>query len=240
MASPEELDLPSLAEYLHVTLAHASKLAERGRIPGRRVGGQWKFSRTEINGWIESRLGDANPNEMAPVHQVVQSSEFDSATPLTLAEMLPLDAIAAPLSARTRQSVIDAMVELAGNTGMLWDVVRMREAVKDREELHTTALENGVALLHPRRPLPAILEAPLLALGVVSSGIHFGDLRGRQTDVFFLICSISDRGHLRTLSRLGKFLTDTEALDDIRNAENVYDLRERFITNEKRLFGDES
>lgn len=240
MASSDDFDLASLAEYLHVSLAHASKLAERGRIPGRRVAGQWKFSRTEINSWIESRLGDADPNEMAPVHQVVQSPAFDSATPLTLAEMLPLEAIAAPLAARTRQSVIDAMVELAGNTGMLWDVVRMREAVKDREELHTTALENGVALLHPRRPLPAILEGPFLSLGVVSSGIHFGDLRGRETDVFFLICSISDRGHLRTLSRLGKFLTDSQSLEDIRTAENAYDLRERLIANETRLFSEAS
>lgn len=238
MTSPEDFDLASLADYLHVTLTHASKLAERGRIPGRRVAGQWRFSRSEINRWIELQLGDANPNEMAPVHQVVQSPAFDSSTPTTLAEMLPREAIAKPLLARTRQSVIDAMVRLAASTSMLWDEVRMREAVKDREELHSTALENGVALLHPRRPLPAILEAPFLALGVTNTGIPFGDARGRETDVFFLICSIGDRGHLRTLARLGKFLSDAAALDDIRSAENAIDLRERFVANEMRLFGD--
>lgn len=238
MASPDDFDLASLAEYLHVTLAHASKLAERGRIPGRRVAGQWRFSRSEINGWIESRLGDANPEEMAPVHRVVESAAFNSSTPTTLAEMLPREAIATPLLARTRQSVIDAMVQLAAGTGMLWDEVRMRDAVKDREELHSTALENGVALLHPRRPLPAILEAPLLALGVTSSGIPFGDARGRETDVFFLICSIDDRGHLRTLARLGKLLSDPAALEEIRSAESAYELHEQFIASELRLFGD--
>jgi PTS system nitrogen regulatory IIA component len=238
MASPEDFDLPLLAEYLHVSLAHASKLAERGRVPGRRVSGQWRFSRTEINSWIESRLGDANPDEMAPVRQVVLSPEFDSATPTLLAELLPLDAIAAPLAARTRQSVIDAMVELAAATGMLWDPARMKEAVKTREELHSTALENGVALLHPRRPLPAILEAPFLALGVTSSGIPFGDARGRMTDIFFLICSISDRGHLRTLARLSKLLSDPQALDEIRSAENARDLRESFVASELRIFGE--
>jgi nitrogen PTS system EIIA component len=238
MTSQDEFDLASLAEYLHVTLAHASKLAERGRIPGRKVTGQWRFSRSEINRWIESQLGDANPNEMAPVLQVVQSPAFDSSTPTTLAEMLPLEAIAKPLLARTRQSVIDAMVRLAAGTGMLWDEVRMRDAVRDREELHSTALDNGVALLHPRRPLPAILEAPLLALGVTSTAIPFGDARGRETDVFFLVCSIGDRGHLRTLARLGKFLSDASALDDLRSAESAFDLRERFVAHEERIFGE--
>lgn len=240
MASPDEFDLASLADYLHVTQAHASKLAERGRIPGRRVGGQWRFSRSEINGWIESRLGDANPDEMAPVHQVVQSSAFDSSTPTTLAEMLPLEAIATPLLARTRLSVIDAMVRLAAGTGMLWDEVRMREAVRDREDLHSTALENGVALLHARRPLPAILEAPFLAIGVTTSGIPFGDVRGRATDVFFLICSASDRGHLRTLARIGKFLSDATAIEDLRAAESPYELREKLLENEQRIFDDAS
>lgn len=237
MAAPEDFDLVSLAEYLHVPVAHASKLAERGRLPGRRVGGQWRFSRSEIHSWIESRLGDSDPEEMAPLFKVVASSQFDSTTPETLGELLPQEAIAAPLAARTRQSVIDAMIDLATQTGRLWDPDRMRDAVKQREDLHSTALENGVALLHPRRPLPAILDGPFLALGVTSSGIPFGDARGRLTDVFFLICSVDDRGHLRTLARIGKFISDSQALDEIRNANSPYELRELLLASEERIFG---
>lgn len=239
MASPDDFDLASLADYLHVPLGHASKLAERGRLPGRRVSGQWRFSRSEINAWIESRLGDANPDEMAPVSKVVQSPAFDSATPSKLSEMLPREAVASPLLARTRQSVIDAMVDLAAATGMLWDAARMKEAVRAREELHSTALGNGVALLHPRRPLPAILEAPFLSIGVTNSGIPFDDA-GQLTNVFFLICSISDRGHLRTLARIGKLLQDAQALSDIRDASGPAELFERFVANESRIFGEEA
>ena len=87
--------------------------------------------------------------------------------------MLPCEAIALPLPARTRNSVIDSMVELAAETGWLWDRGRWptRSA---REEMHSTALENGVALLHPRRPMAKILSQPFLALGVTTSGIPFG------------------------------------------------------------------
>ena len=65
---------------------------------------------------------------------------------------------------------LEEMVELATRTGMLWDPVRMIEAVQAREQLQSTAMPNGVALLHPRRPLADVLGEPLLALGVSPQG----------------------------------------------------------------------
>ena len=88
------------------------------------------------------------------------------------------------LEARTKRSVISKMVALASSTGLLWDPDKMEQAVRAREELQTTALDTGVALLHPRRPQSTILAEPLLALGVTSQGIPFGG--GRQlTDVYY-------------------------------------------------------
>jgi nitrogen PTS system EIIA component len=122
-----------------------------------------------------------------------------------------------PLAARTRNSVIDSMVELAAQTGWLWDTKEMAEAVKAREDMHTTALENGVALLHPRRPMAKIISQPFLAFGRTMSGIPFGG-GSPLTDVFFLICSMDDRGHLRTLARLSRMLTSPGFLDALRQA----------------------
>ena len=65
--------------------------------------------------------------------------------------MLPVTAIEIPLSARTRNSVITSMVDVAARTGWLWDPGKMAEAVRSREDMFPTALETGVALLHPRR-----------------------------------------------------------------------------------------
>ena len=105
---------------------------------------------------------------------------------VSLYELLPVEAIALPLPCRTRGSVIQEMVKLAARTGLLWDAAKMTEAVRVREELHPTALDNGVALLHPRRPLASILAEPLLALGRTTQGIPFGGRGGALTDVFFL------------------------------------------------------
>jgi PTS system nitrogen regulatory IIA component len=148
--------------------------------------------------------------------------------------MLPREAIAVPLMARTRNSVIDAMVELAAQTGMLWDAKAMAEAVKAREDMHTTALENGVALLHPRRPMPKILSQPLLALGCTSSGIPFGGA-APLTDVFFLICSTEDRVHLRVLARLSRIVASAGFLGLLHQARNAEEARQAVVEGEARL-----
>ena len=148
--------------------------------------------------------------------------------------MLPLEAIAVPLLARTRSSVIDSMVELAAQTGWLWDNAAMAEAIRSREELHSTALENGVAMLHPRRPLPKILAQAFLALGVTSTGIPFGpDVP--MTDVFFLLASTEDRGHLRTLARLSRVLAAPGFVESLRGAADAKAAKQLFVAAEEKL-----
>ena len=141
-----------------------------------------------------------------------------------MASLIPDGAIALPLMAKTRDSVIRSMVQLAGTTGLLWDTDAMAEAVKAREELHTTALDNGVALLHPRRPMSSILGDSFLALGVVPSGVPFGGATG-WTDVFFLICSMEDRVHLRILTRLSRMLTHPDFLNRLRESSSELEIR---------------
>src|SRR6185295_11168716 len=105
-----DFDIERLAEYLHLTLPQVYRLAERGKLPGRRVGGQWKFSQAEIHHWLEAQIGLSNDAELAQMEQVLRrkvGGTDDRETSIT--EMLPLEAIAVPLAARTRQSVITSM-----------------------------------------------------------------------------------------------------------------------------------
>lgn len=215
----EDFDIESLAAYLHLSPAQVSKLAERGKLPARRVAGDWRFARAEINFWLEERIGVSAEEELLRVEGMLQASAGSAgAEQATVAAQLPLEAIEVPLPARTRNSVIHSMVELAARTGWLWDPSKMAEAVGAREDMHPTALESGVALLHPRRPMPSILGQAFLALGRTEGGIPFGGSRGVLTDVFFLVCSIDDRGHLQTLARLSRIIASPGFLSRLREA----------------------
>ena len=111
----------------------------------------------------------------------------------------------------------------------------MADAVRARETLHPTALDNGVALLHPRRPMTTVLAEPLIALGRTHHGIPFGGPRGMLTDIFFLICSIDDRGHLRTLARLSRLVGDDEFLAALREADTPAATHDCLVDFESRI-----
>ena len=220
-----DFDVDSLARYLHVAPAQVLKLAERGHVPGRKIAGQWRFSKGEIHHWLEERIGAADDADLQQMQGLLDKAAAgrESAT-VRISDLLKPEAIAIPLAARTRASVIKSMVELAAKTSYLWDPAEMAEAVEARENLHPTALDNGVALLHPRRPLPQVLEEPLLALGRTVQGIPFGSTSGQLTDIFFLICSIDDSQHLRTLARLSRLISSEGFLPAIRSAADAPDV----------------
>jgi len=234
----QDFDIDSLARYLHISPAQVAKLADRGSVPGRKIGGDWRFSKAEIHHWLEERIGAAGEEDLEHVQGLLdEAAEGNEPATVAISELLLPEAIAIPLAARTRSSVIKSMVELAANTGLLWDAAEMAEAVEAREKLHPTALDNGVALLHPRRPLPHILAQPLLALGRTASGIPFGSTSGQLTDIFFLICSVDDSQHLRTLARLSRLIAAPGSLEAIRAAASAAEVLRTVREFEEQLDG---
>ncbi len=49
---PEVLDAEQAAELLAVEPAAVLELAEQGELPGRRIGGEWRFSRSALLTWL--------------------------------------------------------------------------------------------------------------------------------------------------------------------------------------------
>ena len=152
----DDFDVAGLANYLHMMPADVTKLANRGKLPGRRVADQWRFARAEIHHWLEDRIGLSNGQELVRMEGLLDRvPNADSPQDVCISDLLLTESIGVPLAARTKGSAVDAMIELVANTGILWDPEKMAEAVRQREAMHSTALDNGVALLHPRRPIPA-------------------------------------------------------------------------------------
>lgn len=236
MAS-QDFDVDSLAAYLHLSPQQVARMADRGKLPGRKVGGQWRFPEAEIHHWLEDRIGLGDEEDLVQVETVLERDQGAHVEVVSIARMLRREAIAVPLQAKTRGSVIGEMAQLAAQTGLLWDPDRMADAVREREGLHPTALDIGVALLHPRRPLPGILAEPFLALGRTYQGVPFGGARGALTDLFFLILSTDDRGHLRTLARLSRLLGDNTTLEGLRCCEDSASTLDWIALREAELFG---
>jgi PTS system nitrogen regulatory IIA component len=54
--SHESYTLDELARQLGRDRREIEKLVNRGRIPGRKVGGDWQFHPTEITHWLEQEM----------------------------------------------------------------------------------------------------------------------------------------------------------------------------------------
>jgi PTS system nitrogen regulatory IIA component len=233
-----DFDVEGLAQFLHVAPDKVVRMAERGNVPARRIAGQWRFSQAEIHHWLEERIGAGDDADLAQVQGLLdRAAQGREPATVRISELLAPEAVAIPLPARTRSSVIKSMIELAAKTGHVWDPAEMAEAVEARERLHPTALDNGVALLHPRRPLPQILAQPLLALGRTQQGIPFGSESGQLTDIFFLILSVDDSQHLRTLARLSRLISAEGFLEGVRSATNATAVLDLVRAHEEKLSG---
>lgn len=214
--SHETYSLDELARQLGRDRREIEKLANRGRIPGRKIGGEWQFHQIEITHWLEKEMREFTDRELAQVEESQRSEEVNFDVPVS--SLLKPETIQVPLEARTKRSVLESLVEVAGRTWHIWEPATVLRAVQDREEVLSTAFENGVAIPHPRNPLPEALGQSVIAFGRTLSGIPFGGPKSGLTDLFFLVICRDSRTHLQVLARLGRMIQLPNFLDQLRSA----------------------
>jgi nitrogen PTS system EIIA component len=230
-----EMNLAELAKYLHLDVIKIERLLKQEKIPARRVGGEWSFNLQEINRWMEHQIGVADADELEKMEVSLQRHASSPNPDAIFRTMLPEHHIIKPLPAKTKGSVIREICDHAMQLGLVWEAGKMAELIGQREEMHSTALDNGMALLHPRRPQPGLIGEPFLILGVTSQGIPFGGPRGMMTDVFVLIGSREDSGHLQTLARLSRIIQIPEALSAIRDLPTPGEIWDALVKIEEQL-----
>ena len=227
------LNLDELVSRLGRERREIEKLVQRGAIPGRKIGGQWQFDPTEITHWLEQELRGYSDQQLAVVETAHPSAEIGSEVPVS--SLLKLETVQVPLEARTRRSVLEALVEVAGRTWQIWEPAAVLQAVLAREEVLSTGFENGVAIPHPRTPLPEAYGESIVAFGRTLSGIPFGAPRRSLTDLFFLVLCRDSRTHLLVLARLGRILQLPGLVDSLRGAEDDRSAYEAIVTADQKL-----
>lgn len=231
--SSDTMDLGQLASFLGRDARELGKLANRGLLPGRKIGGEWRFATAEVHHWLEVEMPGLSEEHLQAI---------DPACPVVgygplISSLLPRDCIDLNFSARTPGSVLRGLVKLAEKSHQIWDAAAILKAIEAREEAATTAQPEGYAMPHPRRRIPNALGDSVIALARTPSGIPFGAPRGCPTDLFFLVCCTDDSLHLRILARLARLLRLPGLLDSLRTAETpaeawgLIDSAERGLSN---------
>lgn len=108
---------------------------------------------------------------------------------------------------------------LAEKTGLVYDSETLLESLVQREDLGSTAMPGGIAIPHPRQPLPYAIGEPVLVVARTTQGIGFGGPDGLLTRLFFLIASPDDRHHVHILARLCRILQDEALVSQLTEAQ---------------------
>ncbi|TWT52224.1 Nitrogen regulatory protein [Thalassoglobus neptunius] len=214
----EWYSIDELARQLGRDRREIERLASRGRIPAHKRGQDWQFHAAEITQWLEQEMREYSDSQLAALEVAQASPEIVADVPVT--SLLKPELVQVPLEARTKRSVLECMIEVAGRTWQVWEPATILKAVQEREKLHSTAFDNGVAIPHPRNPLADAVGAPLVAFGRTSSGIPFGASNNSLSDCFFLVLCQDTRSHLQVIARLARMVQLPDFLPELRAAED--------------------
>lgn len=230
----QNMSLEDFARHVGMALPEVEKLAARGKLPGEKVGGRWRFNRARVTEWLQQEMPSLSERRLMEVERAMSSHDPDAPRIHILTGLMSVDGIDMNLRAGSRSSVLRELAELAERTDLLYDKDGLLEAIERREEMMSTALPNGVAIPHPRQPMPYVSADPLVCLGRVPGGVPFGSPDGVLTYLFFLVCSHEDRAHLQVLARLVRML-DKETVAVLRRTESAEDALALLIRREEEV-----
>lgn len=203
------MSLEDFAKYVGMDAREVKRLADRGKLPGQKIGGEWRFNRMRVTEWLQQEMPLLAEERLIALERGIGSSSGLTAKrdELLVTDLIGIEGVDVALPAKTRASVLRELVNLADRTGLLYDREGLLLALEQREELCSTALPNGLALPHPRQPMPYVSAEPFICVARLPKGIGFGSVYGELTQLFFLICCHQDNHHLRVLARLVRLLS---------------------------------
>ena len=225
---PDLLNPKQLAEYLQLSSRTVYRLLERGELPAVRVGGQWRFRKATVDEWLDVNMQRLDADALDP------AEEDEPGQPARLiASLLVPENARLLIPAGSREAVVRDMIARVQFPEPV-NRTLVAERVLERERMCSTALNDGVALLHTPRRRPRVLGAhDLVAIARIETPIDFGALDGSMTDTLILLLARSERDQLALLAKLGRLCREASflaALHDAGSGEDVIELISRVET----------
>jgi len=223
------MTLAEVATYLKLSEKTLLKMVKNGEIPCAKIANQWRFSRAMVDDWLRGKMDVVPKNDLSRLIE----KEFDY---MPLSRLIDSDSIIMELQSTDRTGILEELAEVAFRNKLIIDKDTLMRKLNEREDLISTAIGNGVAIPHLRKPSAAIISEPKIVIGVSSRGVDFKSPDGKPTKLFFLILSDSEVVHLRILSRLAAILRNKEHLESINAFTDKEDFLKFFLNEERDNF----
>ncbi|MBN1270170.1 MAG: PTS sugar transporter subunit IIA [Kiritimatiellae bacterium] len=229
-------NLDEVADYLHIQKDEVEEMVRSNLIPHERQGPRVVFRQKDVDTWATRRILGLPKKDLTSFHKKTSAKAHDlSQQHAIIPELMRAEWIEPGLSSRTKPSLIRDMVKLARKTGLLIHESELVQTLTQREQMASTALAGGIALLHPEHHRPYMFEDSFVVLGRAVQPVPFGSPDGQTSDLFFLICCQDDRIHLHVLARLCMMCHHTSLLLDLREAAGREEMYRALVAAENEV-----
>ena len=191
------MTLKEVALYLRLAEPTIARMARDGELAAQKVGNAWRFSRTVVDAWKAAQPA---------TEQRLPMEATGLPEPLTVASAMSVDHMNLALQGVDKDAVLHELVGMVIEAGNARHAELFFQALKAREDLCSTCVNEGIAIPHARNALVGLVNKPLLAYGRHVAGVDFGAMDGQPVRHFFLLCAPNVREHLQLLARLSRIL----------------------------------
>lgn len=234
-ADPHVTDLlnpKQLAEYLQLSQRTVYRLLERGGIPAVKVGGQWRFRRTAVDEWLDVNMQRLDADSLSALEHDGEASQEQR----HIAQLIAPENARILVPAGPRDDVVRAFISQVHFPEVV-SVAVVVERILERERLCSTALTDGVALLHTPRSRPRVLAGhDLVAIGRIDAPVDFGALDGRATDTLILLLARSERDQIALLAKVARLCREPGFLVALHDARGPVGVTALIRRTEDRVF----
>ena len=196
------LNVREVSKLLQVSEKKVYDWIKRGVLRADRVNDQYRLHRSDL-------LERTSSREIDIPAQIFEVPSSAGAFMPGLAEALNAGGIFYGLQGDDKAAVLGAIVRslaLPSNT----DRESLAQLLLAREALGSTAIGEGIAIPHVRRPILLNNSRPAISLCFLEKPVDFGAFDGQPVFAIFLLISPTARMHLHLLSRLSFALHDAQ------------------------------
>ena len=203
------------AKYLKLKDHVVSEMIKTGVFNVVKNGKTYKIDKDEIKEWL-ANLNETEEEQLALRRTVCRFNDY-----------FQQDYIKTGFVSENKYEAIAEMSKFAKDLKIVRDHRWLYEVVVAREELVSTAIGNGVAMLHPRHMHPTKIKKPSILLGRTPEGVEFDAPDNKPVKLMFMLLLHNDKQHLFSLSYLSRFLLNEDnvtALLDAKTEEDIFNV----------------
>lgn len=216
------LTLKQASNYLKVTDSVIREMIKSKVFNAVKRGNIYQIDKSDIDEWM-ANLSEMEVEQLALKRSVCRFSDYFKPKNIIL-----------DFLADNKYEAIAEMSKKAKDLKIVKDHRWLYQVVVAREELVSTAIGKGVALLHPRHFHPTKVKKPTIIFGRSIKEIEFDAIDNKPVQIYFLLLLHDDMQHLFSISYISKLLineTNIEILLKAKSGEEINDILTKNVLN---------